>query len=573
MAIRVRHTVLEALALGLCLGTGCYSGVGEFDGNEGLTAGDDAGDSDGDPDGDGPDLGPAAEMPAPTTRFFRLTHQQWENTVQDLFGLPEPTGLSSEFRADPFVGGFEFDNNALSLQVDQALWQGYQRAAVDMAEIAVSDPSIVSAIAPDVGDEATRAAEFIRSFGERVFRRPLTETEIAEYQALFDSGTALYEDMTGFEAGMRLVLEGMLQSPWFLYRVEASEEVEGQVIPLNSYEIASRLSFFLWNTTPDEELLAVAEAGQLGDPAVVEEQTRRMLDSPKAEQVVERFHHQLLHVDKFTQAAPSAAFYPDAPADLGQLAVQEHDLFLRHAIFEQEGSWRDLLTSTETFVNDDLARIYGLSGDFGDEFTRVDLPANERRGIFTQVGFLVANATSVHPDPIHRGAYLARTIACHTIAAPPDDITPVPAPDEDATNRETVAAHTEAPGSTCMGCHTPLINPFGFPFEGYDSTGAFRTMDNGRPVDAKANVILGDGAVPVEDALDLAEAMAEDSQVHQCYMEHWMEFAMGRPYDEMDAPLVERLSVESLDDVGIKDLLVEFTKSRPFLTRATQEMQ
>ncbi|MEX1365542.1 MAG: DUF1592 domain-containing protein, partial [Nannocystaceae bacterium] len=320
-------------------------------------------------------------------------------------------------------------------------------------------------------------------------------------------------------------------------------------------------------------LLAVAEAGQLGDPAVVEEQTRRMLESPKAEQVVERFHHQLLHVDKFTQAAPSAAFYPDAPEDLGQLAVQEHDLFLRHAIFDNDGSWRDLLTSTETFVNDDLARIYGLSGDFGDEFTRVDLPANERRGIFTQVGFLVANATSVHPDPIHRGAYLARTIACHTIAAPPDDITPVPAPDESATNRETVAAHTEAPGSTCMGCHTPLINPFGFPFEGYDSTGAFRTMDNGRPVDAKANVILGDGAVPVEDALDLAEAMAEDSQVHQCYMEHWMEFAMGRPYDEMDAPLVERLSAESLDDVGIKDLLVEFTKSRPFLTRAMQEMQ
>ncbi|MCA9649751.1 MAG: DUF1592 domain-containing protein [Myxococcales bacterium] len=512
-------------------------------------------------------------MPAPTTRFFRLTHQQWENTVQDLFGLPEPTGLSAEFRADPFVGGFLFDNNAMSLEVDQALWQGYQRAAVDVAELVVTDPALVAELAPDTGDEATRAAEFIRSFGLRAYRRPLSDAEVAELQALFEGGKTLYEDTTGFEAGMRLVLEAVLQSPWFLYRAELSQDVDGDIIRLDSYEVASRLSYFLWGSMPDEELLDLAAADQLGDPAVVEEQTRRMLESPKAEAVVERFHHQLLEVEKFTRTAPSPAFYPDAPEDLGELAVQEHDLFMRHTVFDQDGSWRDLLTSTETFVNDDLARIYGVEGSFGDEFTRVDLPASERRGIFTQVGFLVANATSVNPDPIHRGAYLARTIACHTIAAPPDNVPPVPAPEENATNRETVVAHTEAPGTECMGCHKPLINPFGFPFESYDSTGAFRTVDNGQTVDASSTVILGSGSVEVKDALDLAEAMAGDEQVHQCYLEHWMEFAMGRPYEEMDAPLVERLSTESLDDTSVKELLVELTKSRPFLTRSTEEMQ
>lgn len=574
MAIRERHAIFGALVLGLTLGSGCYAGVGDF-GKDG--AGQDGGenDSDGeDPDGEGPDLGDPAEMPAPTTRFFRLTHQQWENTVQDLFGFSEPTGLSSEFRADPFVGGFLFDNNALSLEVDQALWQGYQRAAVDVAQMVVADPALVAALAPDTGDEATRRTEFIRSFGRRAFRRPLTDAQVSELEALFDAGTSLYEETAGFEAGMRLVLEAMLQSPWFLYRVEPSEEVDGQVIRLDSFEIASRLSFFLWNSMPDDELLDLAEAGQLGDPVVVEEQARRMLDSDKAVEVVEHFHHQLLHVEKFTQAAPSPAFYPDAPEDLGQLAVQEHDLFLEHSIFGQDGSWRDLLTSTETFVNDDLAAIYGVEGTFGEEFTRVDLPANERRGIFTQVGFLAANATSVNPDPIHRGAYLAATIACHTIAAPPDNVPPVPEPEPDATNRETVVAHTEAPGTECLGCHKPLINPYGFPFEGYDSTGAFRTVDNGQPVDASATVILGSGnTVEVNDAVELAEAMAADERVHSCYMEHWMEFAMGRPYDELDAPLVDRLSVDSLDDIGIKDLLIEFTKSRPFLTRSIEEIQ
>lgn len=574
MAILERHAIFGALVLGLSLGSGCYSGVGDSNGGDGGMSGGDAGDSDGDPDGEGPDLGPAEEMPAPTTRFFRLTHQQWENTVQDLLGLPQPTGLSSEFRADPFVGGFLFDNNALSLEVDQALWQGYQRAAVEVAQMVVSDPALVASLAPDTGDEATRRTEFIRSFGRRAFRRPLTDAQVSDFEAIFDGGRTLYEDTAGFEAGMRLTLEAMLQSPMFLYRVEPSEEVDGEIIRLDSFEVASRLSYFLWNSMPDDELLDVAEAGQLGDPAVVEEQARRMLDSHRAVAVVEHFHHQLLEVEKFTLAAPSPAFYPDAPEDLGELAVQEHDLFLQHSVFDQDGSWTDLLTSTQTFVNDDLAAIYGLAGTFNDEFTLVDLPTDQRRGIFTQIGFLVANATSVNPDPIHRGAYLARTIACHTIAAPPDNVPPVPSPEADATNRETVVAHTEAPGTECLGCHKPLINPFGFPFEGYDSTGAFRTIDNGQPVDSATSVIMASGTtVEVNDAVDLAEAMAADASVHSCYLEHWTEFAMGRPYHEADAALIERLSTDSLDDAAIKDLLIEFTKSRPFLTRSTEEMQ
>jgi hypothetical protein len=578
MTMLLRHMrVGTMIVLALGLGSGCYAGVGDFDkngaggdgGGDGADGADGA-DDDGEPVDDG--LGPADELPAATTRFFRLTHAQWESTVQDLFGLQEPTGLADDFRADPYVGGFVFDNNALSLEVDQALWGGYQRAAVELAEMVASDPSLVAAIAPAAADEATRAREFITSFGLRAFRRPLTEGEVATHLSIFDQGRTLYDDTNGFEAGVRLVLEATLQSPHFLYRVEDSDEVEGDVIPLDSYEVASRLSYFMWNTMPDAELLAAAAADELRDVEAVRAHALRLLDSPRAQAVVERFHHQLLHVDKFASAAPSPAFYPDAPDNLGMLAMEEHDLFLRHTVFTQGGSWGDLLTSTETFVNAELAALYGLPGNFGSAFTRVDLDPAERRGIFTQIGFLAANSTSVNPDPIHRGVFLAKQIACHTIAAPPDDIPPVPAPDETQTNREAVEALTEIPGSECVACHSQLINPFGFPFEIYDSTGAFRTIDNDKPVDSTATVWLSSGPVPVDSAVDVAEALAADMGVHTCYAKHWLEFAMARPYAEADKPLTERLATGSLDDLGVKELLIELAVSRPFLTRSAEEM-
>nr|MCH9686673.1 DUF1592 domain-containing protein [Deltaproteobacteria bacterium] len=391
--------------------------------------------------------------------------------------------------------------------------------------------------------------------------------------SLFNRGDELYEDTTGFAAGVRLVLEAVLQSPHFLYRVETSSEIIDDVIPLSSWEAASRLSYFLWNSMPDAELLAAAEAGELADTEGVEAQVRRMLENGKAETVVERFHQQLLHVEKFALADPSPVFYPDVPEDLGALALEEHDQFVRHTVFDKDGSWRDLLTSTETYVNDDLARLYGLSGQFGEEFSPVELDPTERAGLFTQIGFLVANATSAQPDPIHRGAFLAKHIVCHTIAAPPDDITPVPAPEPDQTNREAVVAHTEMPGSECLGCHKPLINPFGFAFEHYDAAGSFRDVDAGQSVDSSSTVILGSEAVEVAGAIELATAMAESEVVHQCYLEHWMQFAMGRPSDEADEPLTERLAISSLEDAGVKDLLVELATSRPFLTRAAEEMQ
>jgi hypothetical protein len=506
------------------------------------------------------------------TRVPRLTHTQWENTVRDLFHLSGPAPGRDQLREDARRGGFLFDTDVARFEVDEALWQGYERAALALAEEVVSDPELLSRIAPpDTGDARDRGERFVRDFGLRVHRRPLTDEEVAEYMALFDASDALDPDRGPFESGVRLLIEGFLQSPHFLYRFEWSEDGRDNQIPLTGYEVASRMSYLLWNTMPDDALLDAAGAGLLEDPDQVVAEAYRMLDDPRAEHTLTRFHGQLLDVDRFGSIAPSAAHFPDAPADLADLAALENELFLKHVLGTYDGGWTDLLTLPETFVNADLARVYGIEGAFGDEMEHVSLDPGQRRGIFTQVGFLAANASSVLSDPIHRGVFLAERISCIHIAAPPDDL-PAIAPQESQTNREAIEALTEEPGTVCASCHTPIINPYGFPFENYNAIGGWQTQDNGQPVDTTAAPLIGDDSVPVHDALDLMDRLADSRTVHECYVQHWLEYAFGRSKVAQDAALIERLGDESLEQTGVRSLLASLIASPAFMTRSMEEL-
>ena len=457
------------------------------------------------PGGAIPGQGSAEERPAPTTRAARLTHAQWENSVRDLFHLAGDAAFSSLLRSDPVQSGFAFDNNSLTLEVDEALWSGYQRAAAEVASFVTSDPARLAKIAPPAGgDESARARALASELGLRAHRRPLGEDELGEYLALFAMAPALYDGLTPFQAGARILIEALLQSPHFLYRVEASADEAGGLIALGDYEIASRLSYTLWNTMPDDALFAVAASSTLRDTAEVERQARRMLGDPRAQEVVEHFHAQLFETERFDDVRPSPAFYPDAPAELGTLAATEQALFVRDLVFEQHGSYADLLTSTDTFVNAELARVYGLGGSFGSSFVKAALDPAQRRGILTHVGFLAANASSVNPDPIHRGVFIARRIACMALAAPPADVPPLPEPDG-RTNRETVEQHTQRPDTICANCHATIINPLGFPFESFDAIGQLRSEDGGQPVDTRSDALIGSTRVQVANALELAE--------------------------------------------------------------------
>lgn len=519
--------------------------------------------------GGGGQLGPI--LPSPSPRVVRLSHVQWENTVRDLLQLDAPSGLSSSFPVQAHSAGYMFDNPADALQVDQALSGAYANAASSLAQLATSSSERLARIVPPGSDEATRGRAFVESFGERAFRRPLSEEEIGAYLELLDAGRSAYDDITGFDAGVRLVIEGMLQSPNFLYRTESSTELEGDFVALSSWEIAQRLSYFITNSMPDDELLAAARAGELVERAQVRAHAERLLDTPAARDAISRFHEQLLHLETYGAIAPAAAVYPDASPELGASALASARKFLDDLVFDQRQGFAGLVSTTRAFANSDLAQVYGLEGDFGAELVPVELPADERRGLFTQVGFLAANSTSINPDPIHRGVFLAKRILCRSISAPPDNVTPLP-PSGEGTNRDVVERHTESQAG-CRSCHERHINPYGFVFENYDAVGAFRTIDNDLPVDASASPVLDGEERPVSGAVEFAEALAGSREAHECYARHLLEYAHGRNGTTMDLPMISLLGEASRSDAGATlDLILTLVESDSFLRRSPEEL-
>lgn len=514
----------------------------------------------------GPDGKEVLDGPSSGTRFRRLTHAEWQNTLVDLFGEKNVEGVGT-MRADPRSSGFLFDNAAESLEVDGPLWLAYQREALRIAENVAGDTALIERWAGTAGSESERATAFIDTLGTLTFRRPITDEERQRYLGLFERGKTAYDDSTGFEGGVRLVVEALLQSANFLYRVESSAGVKGGVVPLTSRERAQRLSYFLWGTMPDAELTRAADEGKLDDTAGVAAEVERMLGDPRAIDVIWDFHRQLLDVARYDSIKPSASAFPNLGADLDVSAKRETELFVRN-VAEEGGGVAELLSSTTSFVDKTLADVYGLEGSFGEEFQRVTLPADQRRGVLTQVGFLASHATSVDPDPIHRGVFIAKRLACIKIAAPPDAATPLP-PAGDKSNRQLVEDHTETQG--CASCHATIINPLGFPFEMFDAVGAYRETDRGHEVDPSSSPRIDRRVVEVGDAVELAEALADSADVAACYASHWVAFAHGRPVKAGDSRLVgDVAALLQTRSLGMLDVVAEVAVSKAFLNRSSE---
>jgi hypothetical protein len=503
------------------------------------------------------------EALAPAFRFPRLTHAQWENTVADLFALDEPVGLSSEFNADPSVG--ELDSDERRLSVTPGLWRDYQRAAETIAERMTSTE--VGWIPSDLPEGAERDA-FLRAFGLRAFRRPLEEGEVAAMAALFDEGAAAFPEMDPFMAGVRISLEAILQSPFFVYRVERSRTATDGLVVLNDYELASRLSYFVWDSMPDETLFAAAEAGELGTGDAVRMHAERMLDDPRARAKLERFHDAVFEIDAWIYNEHSL---PEWRPELAGMMQEEARLFIDDVI-AGGGSFRDLLLSNTAFVNEDMASFYGVEGVAGAEYTRVELDPARRAGILTRLGFLTKN-TDDQPDPIHRGVFISEQILCRTIPPPPefDPMLHVPMGD---TNRERVESITGPGTGICSTCHESYINPLGFAFESYDALGRWREDDGGHAIDAGATYVTEGGATLAYDGgIELSTALAGTPEAHRCYSRHLVELAYGRPIADVDSPLVYRMTERSRSDDPIRALLLEIATSRSFRTRAAVELE
>ncbi|WP_437738389.1 DUF1592 domain-containing protein [Sorangium sp. So ce1335] len=509
---------------------------------------------------------------AERSMFPRLSHAQWENTVRDLLRLDGRPGLSDSFTTDP-LGGV-FDNNEAALQVTPGLWGDYQRAAEELAAMVVADEGKLGRLLPaDLPAEPeARAEAFVERFGERAFRRPLTAEERASYLALFRRGAELYEGEAPFAAGVRAALEALLQSPHFVYRVEiGAGPARDGLIPLSGYEIATKLSYLFWNTMPSDDLLVAAKAGELSSPEGVRATAERMLEDPRARDVVGAFHRQLYDYETYHDLNKDQALFPEFVPEMGEAMQREAELFVDHVVFDREGGLTDLLTSRTAFVDGRLAAVYGVEGEFANDFRQVELDAAERSGLLTRLGFLAAKATARQPDSIHRGVFVNLRILCASLPPPPDNATGLP-PGEHATNRERVAAHT-GKGTCGEACHATLINPAGFAFEHYDAIGKYRTTDNGVPVDAADAYPLGGQPRTYADAVEFSRLLAESSEAHACYAKHWVEFAHGRDARAKDQSFIKELGEASLGGASTRELILRIVSSTPFLARVPAEAQ
>lgn len=495
------------------------------------------------------------------TRLARLSHSQYQRTLQDLLGISESLELT--FPPDA-SNGFGFDTSNAYL-VDPRLGPQYRAMAESLAARAAADAALVAHVAPCVENTPVCRDRFLVSFGERAFRRPLTREDLESFQAVFDAGAARYRGGDAFRDGVRASLEVMLQAPEFLYRTEASRAVDstGRVW-LDDFEVASRLSYFLFDSMPDAPLFAAARAGRLRTPDQVEAEARRMLAEPRVLDKLVAFHEQAWELERFARISPDAATYPEAPKGLVQRVRRATRLFLRD-VLRSGGGLEELLTAPYAYADEGLLPLYGAPAQpstiAGGRFARVDFDPRQRQGLLMQVGYLAANAYSVSTDPIHRGLFVIRDLLCREVPDPPPGATTTPPPETDrpiVTTRDEVNLVTGQ--SFCPSCHMEINAP-GYAFEGFDAVGRRRQTENGVAVDTSGTMVLDGQPVSFAGPTELVERLASSREAHRCYSRRWLEFAYGRPLAASDLPTLDAIAANSRP---IADIIVAIVRSPQF---------
>ncbi|MEX1367526.1 MAG: DUF1592 domain-containing protein [Nannocystaceae bacterium] len=555
--------VVASLAIG-----GCYSGLDGFDPSlGGGLGGDDAGADDGD---DGEVEGQCLEGETGPTKLRRLTRTQYERTVRDLLGME--TDAAEGFAPDERVGAFK--SNAVApvgdLQVEQ-----YMDAAETIANAATADLAALLPCDPATLGEDACAEQWLRELAPRAYRRPLAEADLARLLDVYATAKADAD----FEAGITVALQGILQSPWFLYHVElgdpGTEPTATGAVALSGHEMASRLSYFLWDTMPDDALFDAAQTGQLDSVEGIEAQVDRMLADPRAEDGIASFHLQWLGIDEMQWVEKSPQTYPDFDAALADAMQQDAADFANYVLSEGDGRLQTLLTGSFTLTDDPaLLALYGVELPAGYQpGDAIPLPAQERAGLLTHPAVMATHAHANQTSPVHRGQLVRENLLCQVLPSPPPNVDNVPPdPTPGATTRERFEEHTENP--ECSGCHR-LIDGLGFGLENYDGTGAFRTMDAGLPVDASGE-ILGTEASNGEfvGGVELATMLAETPEVRECMAQQWLRFSLGRMDDQLDACTLDRVSAAFADsDYDVRSIIREIARSDSFRYRLAPEAQ
>ena len=417
-------------------------------------------------------------------------------------------------------------------------------------------------------DEQACAARIVSEIGKRAFRRPLTEQDVAELLEYYRDGYAV----NGFDEGIRSAVTGILASPYFLYRIEQPPESgePGDVYQVDDLTLASKLSFFLWNTIPDDELLDLAIRGELGQERTLREQVERMLKDPRAESLAGNFVYHWLDMRRLDEVEPDRAIFPYASGrgDPREDYLKELELFAK-SIFDEDRSIAEFLTAKHTYLNERIALLYGITDVKGDRFRRVDLTDSTRWGLLGKGAILMAAAYPNRTSPVLRGSFILEYITGAPPALPPLNVPAFPEAEigtaKARTVRDIIAKHRENP--VCFSCHG-VMDPLGFALENFDAVGAWRDKDRyaGTLIDSAA--VLPDGT-PVQGPDELRDALARDpEQFVRTFTTRFLMYALGRTVDYRDMPAVRKIVHEAAsDDYRFSALVWQIVTSDPFRMR------
>lgn len=504
----------------------------------------------------------AVKTPQPgPSPLRRLTRSEYNNTVRDLLGVTSRP--ADAFTADGTA--FGFDNIAEVQQVTRLQAEQFATAAADIA--LQSRPKLAQILPCDpqkVGESAC-AGEFIKTFGRRAFRRPPTSVESDRLVKVYDAVRA----GSDFNDGISAVLEVMLQAPAFLYKAEVGTAIAGTpgMAALTGWEQASRLSYLLWGTMPDDELFRAAEAGELSTSDQLTAQARRMLADPRARDLQRNFYRQWMTLDRLATLEKDKTLYPSYSPELRDLWRGELESFFDHVVDQGDGALNTIFASSFTFGDAKLAAFYGVKAPVGAGFQRIELdPLQRGGGILSRPGVLARLAKANQSSPVHRGVFVRENLLCQQLPPPPANVAIKPPElDPNLTTRERFSQHSASPA--CSGCHS-LIDPVGLGFENFDAIGQWRSVENGKPVDGSGNLIQADVAGPFNGTTELGRKLVESGEVRGCYTLAWFRFANGRAATGEDGCAIQGLTQQVTATGGnVKELLVSLAQTDAFRFR------
>jgi hypothetical protein len=489
----------------------------------------------------------------------RLTRTEYDNTVRDLLG--DTTHPARQFEPDTIADGFT--NNADTQNVGTNLAQQYLVAAEALSANATKNLTTLLGCDPvTAGDSCVRA--FLGRFGQRAWRRPLSGAEVDKLAAVYTKARLDFDVPTSVQT----LLQAILTSPNFLYRVELGapdmRAAGAKVVPLTSWELASRLSYFLLGSMPDDALFTAAAADALRTPDQVAMHARRMLAAGNGAVTdrIAQFFTEWMHLVNVASMMKDKATFPSFTPTLGAAMLQETQTFVTRTIFGGPGDLATLLTAPYTYATPEIAALYGTATPGADG--KLMLDPKQRAGLLTQPALLATFAKGDSTDPVHRGKFVFESVLCGTVPPPPANvnITP-PAITPGTTARQRFAEHDSV--QACALCHK-FMDPIGLAFESYDGIGKWRDSEGGKPIDVSGMLQGTDIDGPFNGAVELAQKMAASPRVSACAVKQLFRFGFGRFETPADTPTLDQLAgAFQTSKQKIVELLVAMTQVPAFL--------